>query len=364
MGIGLRAAHSQKKGFFKRMLLVGGLVFGSLVFALEENFIELTQFLNARSTAFFRGEKNVLTQLSTGTKAEILQRKLFYSGNYGLKIKVLSGTEKGKEVWVHFNKTKPGMKLFKDKDFKTEVKAQPETVTSDPAISSATALATEREVPAVREPSSEPSPRPTLTPPPSQTKQLEAQGECKECASSSLDFARDYLLQHSKGLRPDHLQRAQEFLKTHPDTVKNRRYIAIVDYSKPSSEPRLYIRDQFTGEVTAHLTSHGVGSGEGPWATSFSNKEGSLQSSLGCFTTGEQYSGEFGASMRLDGQEATNKLARKRSIVLHPWEGTSPEHIRNFGFLGQSEGCITLVPSESKAIIEKLKGGALICSYN
>lgn len=74
--------------------------------------IELDQYLNARANPnFLKYTKNIKTTLAKGTTGEVLETKLFNSGNHGLKIKVSSGPRAGSSYWVYYNKADPGLHL-------------------------------------------------------------------------------------------------------------------------------------------------------------------------------------------------------------------------------------------------------------
>jgi hypothetical protein len=76
--------------------------------------------------------------------------------------------------------------------------------------------------------------------------------------------------------------------------------------------------------VLRDLVAHGSNSGEN-FATQFSNREGSYQSSLGLFRTQESYEGTHGYSLRMDGLEpGFNDLARDRAIVIHAADYVNP----------------------------------------
>src|SRR5690554_4169700 len=83
----------------------------------------------------------------------------------------------------------------------------------------------------------------------------------------------------------------------------NNPLLTIVDFNLPSTEKRMYVLDLEKKEVlyVTHV-AHGRNSG-GNYATSFSNKSGSYQSSLGFYRTAETYNGGNGYSLRLDGLE-------------------------------------------------------------
>ncbi|HLF66639.1 MAG TPA: murein L,D-transpeptidase catalytic domain family protein, partial [Gammaproteobacteria bacterium] len=99
----------------------------------------------------------------------------------------------------------------------------------------------------------------------------------------------------------------------------------VIDYSKPSNKPRMWVFDLEYGELLyEELVSHGRGSGE-LYARSFSNTPESHQSSLGLFITEEPYYGRNGYSLRLDGlEQGINHLAKKRAIVIHGADYVTP----------------------------------------
>jgi uncharacterized protein (DUF2252 family) len=67
--------------------------------------------------------------------------------------------------------------------------------------------------------------------------------------------------------------------------------LTVIDYSKPSSERRLWVFDLKAKElVYEELVAHGQGSGAN-MATQFSNEDESHQTSLGLFVTRDTYVG-------------------------------------------------------------------------
>ena len=100
--------------------------------------------------------------------------------------------------------------------------------------------------------------------------------------------------------------------------VINDRLLTVIDYSKPSTEPRLWVLDLARERVLfEERVAHGQGSGDN-YATRFSNLDGSHQTSLGLFRTADTYVGTNGYSLRLDGLEpGVNDRARDRAIVMH-----------------------------------------------
>lgn len=140
--------------------------------------------------------------------------------------------------------------------------------------------------------------------------------------------------------------------------------LAIIDFSRPSTERRLWIFDLRSNKlVLSDLVAHGQKSGEN-LATRFSNVEGSNQSSLGLFRTQESYIGKHGYSLRMDGLEpGINDLARERAIVIHPADYVSPALIRSQGRIGRSLGCPAVRPEVAQQVVDSLKGGQFMFSY-
>lgn len=111
------------------------------------------------------------------------------------------------------------------------------------------------------------------------------------------------------------------------------------------------------------LVSHGKNSG-GNYATSFSNENGSLKSSLGFFLTENTYQGKNGYSLVLNGLEkGINDRAKERAIVIHGAAYSNPSVIASSGRLGRSFGCPALPQAVSKPIINTIKGGSLLFIY-
>jgi len=140
--------------------------------------------------------------------------------------------------------------------------------------------------------------------------------------------------------------------------------LTVIDYSLPSTEPRLWVLDLAHGKVLFHeLVAHGSGSGEN-YATRFSNAMDSRQTSLGLFRTGGTYDGKNGYSLKLEGlDKGLNDLATERNIVMHGAWYVSPEQARSQGRLGRSWGCPALSDKIAPAVIDAIKGGSFLFSY-
>lgn len=140
--------------------------------------------------------------------------------------------------------------------------------------------------------------------------------------------------------------------------------LAVIDFSLPSSEKRLWIFDLQSKKLVLHdFVAHGNRSGDN-FATSFSNTNGSHQSSIGLFRTAESYQGKHGYSLRMDGLEpGFNDRARERAIVIHPANYVNPDWIKTQGRIGRSQGCPAVRPEIARTVIDKLKGGQFMFSW-
>ena len=140
--------------------------------------------------------------------------------------------------------------------------------------------------------------------------------------------------------------------------------LAVIDYSRPSTDRRLWVFDlERDALLYAEHVAHGRGSGEN-FARAFSNRDGSHQSSLGLFTTGETYDGGNGYSLRMDGLEpGINDAARDRLIVMHGAPYVDPAQALRQGRLGRSYGCPALRPQVARAVIDTLKQDQLLFAY-
>jgi hypothetical protein len=140
--------------------------------------------------------------------------------------------------------------------------------------------------------------------------------------------------------------------------------LTVIDYSKPSTEERLWIFDLADRRMIYEgLVAHGSGTGE-DFARYFSNDPSSHQTSLGLFRTGEVYVGSKGYSLRLDGLEpGYNDRARSRAIVVHGAPYVSRDFARAHGRLGRSWGCPTLAASDARQVIDAIRGGTLLFAY-
>jgi hypothetical protein len=160
----------------------------------------------------------------------------------------------------------------------------------------------------------------------------------------------------------DAFQRAFEGYVATPE--RRRDVLTIIDFTLPSTAKRLWVIDMAAHRVLFNtLVAHGQGSGEN-YATRFSNRSGSHQSSLGRYLTGGTYMGGNGYSMFLDGLEpGVNDNARSRSVVVHGAAYANPSVIAHGGRLGRSWGCPALPLDEVRPVIDAIKDGSVLFIY-
>lgn len=144
--------------------------------------------------------------------------------------------------------------------------------------------------------------------------------------------------------------------------IANMNILSIADLSQSSNSKRLYIIDIENKKILFNTyVAHGRNSGE-EFATSFSNKQNSFQSSLGFYITANTYQGSHGLSLRLKGIEnGINDIAEDRGIVVHGASYVSKNFINQFGRLGRSQGCPAVSEELCMPIINTIKGGS--CFY-
>jgi hypothetical protein len=155
----------------------------------------------------------------------------------------------------------------------------------------------------------------------------------------------------------------RRLLKKH--IIDTDDYLMICDFSQSSKRKRLYVLDvRYKKVVVNTYVAHGRRSG-GEFATNFSNKPQSQQSSLGFYIARNTYHGEHGLSLRMEGLEkGFNDKALQRNIVVHGAEYIGESWLKNGDFMGRSYGCPALPKKESSRIIELIKNGSCIFIYH
>lgn len=130
-----------------------------------------------------------------------------------------------------------------------------------------------------------------------------------------------------------------------------------IDMQVMSGKNRFFIYDLKNNVILDQgLVAHGFGSRikiDGD--QKFSNENGSLCTSLGCYSIGQSYNGQFGKAYKLHGLDATNDKSFSRNIVLHKSSDVPYEEQNNQ--IEYSFGC-PMVNEKYYERIEKLIDGS------
>ena len=168
------------------------------------------------------------------------------------------------------------------------------------------------------------------------------------------------------GVSPDVLELALNATScaTTSGAIEAPPTLTVIDYSRPSVEPRLWVFDLVTGDLLfKELVAHGRNTGDN-LATKFSNNIDSRQTSLGLFVTDDPYVGSNGYSLRLDGLDVGfNDRARDRAIVMHGAPYVDAQFAAAQGRIGRSWGCPALRTAVASQVIDRIRGGSVIFSY-
>ena len=161
----------------------------------------------------------------------------------------------------------------------------------------------------------------------------------------------------------DYAVKGYEYLKR-KGKISDSNVISIADFSLSSAKKRLFIIDLDKEEILFNsLVAHGQKTGS-EYATTFSNRPESYQSSPGFYITSGTYNGKNGYSMHLEGQEVgINDKAGERAIVMHGAPYVSENFIKSRGFIGRSWGCPAVPENLNKPIIETIKNGTCLFIY-
>lgn len=148
-------------------------------------------------------------------------------------------------------------------------------------------------------------------------------------------------------------------------TVENPNILTVVDYSKPSTEKRLWVLDLKTDTVLMNtLVAQGKNTGLN-YATHFSNDPSSHETSLGVYTTGmSPYFGKHGRSLKVYGLEkGINNNAYSRAIEIHGASYVSASVAESMGRLGRTFGCFGVSQDAINKIVNYTQGGSVLFAY-
>jgi len=117
----------------------------------------------------------------------------------------------------------------------------------------------------------------------------------------------------------DEAKITKEFLAKNPNY--NSEIVFLVDMKITSGQNRFFIYDLNTDKILDQgLVAHGSGSETGILnKLKFSNVNNSLATSLGKYSIGKCYNGQFGKAYKLYGLDGSNSNAFLRNIVLHKY---------------------------------------------
>lgn len=146
--------------------------------------------------------------------------------------------------------------------------------------------------------------------------------------------------------------------------VRNPHTLSVIDYSRPSTEPRLWVFDLARKRLLfEELVAHGRNTGDNA-ALRFSNAPSSLMSSIGVYVTGDTYTGHNGYSLHLQGLEAGfNDNAFERAIVIHGAAYVDAAFAKTQGRIGRSFGCPAVRPAIARPLIDTIRDGSLVVAY-
>lgn len=142
------------------------------------------------------------------------------------------------------------------------------------------------------------------------------------------------------------------------------RTLSVIDYSRPSTEPRLWVFDVNQRTLLFNeWVAHGRNSGDN-LTERFSNAPGSLMSSLGTFVTDGTYQGHNGYSLRLKGlDDGFNDNAESRAIVIHGANYVSPAFAKTQGRIGRSWGCPAVRAGVAHKLIDAIRERSVVFAY-
>ena len=146
--------------------------------------------------------------------------------------------------------------------------------------------------------------------------------------------------------------------------VRNPQTLSVIDYSRPSTQPRLWVFDLTRRRLLfEELVAHGRNTGENA-ATRFSNAQSSLMSSIGVFLTADTYTGHNGYSLHLRGLDpGFNDNAFERAIVIHGAPYVDAALALSQGRIGRSFGCPAVRPAIAHTLIDTIRDGSLVVAY-
>lgn len=177
--------------------------------------------------------------------------------------------------------------------------------------------------------------------------------------------AKQMLMKESPALNSAVINKVLSTLKcTLEYNTGHSNILAVIDYSLPSSDKRLWVFNLSEQRLLFHTyVSHGIKSGA-LLSNYFSNKNDSKATSIGVYKTENTYYGRHGLSLKLNGLDrGFNDNAYNRSVVVHGGWYVEERFIKKYGRAGRSWGCPAVPESLTQPIINTIKDNALIVMY-
>jgi len=147
-------------------------------------------------------------------------------------------------------------------------------------------------------------------------------------------------------------------------SLKNERFMTLIDYTLPATKPRLFLIDTKNNSVKSIGVGHGrfksgyirfrtsYQKNSTKWAKYFSNRPGSRAPSSGFYFAGQEYEGKFGRSLIMHGLEpGINDYACERAVVIHKHLLVSKKRA-----YVMSSGCPMVSRGEIDPLIDAIKG--------
>ena len=186
-------------------------------------------------------------------------------------------------------------------------------------------------------------------------------------AQEEADMIYDSLDLDVKGLNEEAFKHAYTGYKKliEEGEINKEGILTICDFSQSSKRKRLYLIDLNEYKLLLNTyVAHGRNSG-GEYASRFSNRPESHQSSLGFYRTKRTYYGSHGLALTLSGLEkGINDKAERRKIVVHGSYYIGENYKRWGKFMGRSFGCPAVPMKQSRTLINTIKEGSCLFIYH
>ncbi|MCX7116605.1 MAG: murein L,D-transpeptidase catalytic domain family protein [Legionellales bacterium] len=211
----------------------------------------------------------------------------------------------------------------------------------------------------------DPLPHATLNPIEDIVSEISSKYECPIALTQPVSEVEAMLHREASGLNVAVINKALTSLQcANKYQIVHNHILTIIDYSRPSSEKRLWIFDLKNMTLLFHTyVSHGIKTGV-VLSDYFSNRNNSKASSLGVYTTDDAYFGRHGLSLKLDGLESGfNDNASHRAVVMHGGWYVEERFIKRYGRAGRSWGCPAVPDELIEPIIHTIKDKSLFVVY-